>query len=206
MERFAGDMAVTILLSYLVILGILAIGCIASYLLRGIGMYTLGKRRGMNYPWLAFIPYARTYFQGELCGTLHFKEKEIRNPGIWILVIPIVSNFVTGIFGGLIFGGVAISMARLGVDYSSIGYHDPGSALANMFSGTGIGMLMAGIALIGIISVLVGALVKTLLVLVNHQIFERYTDKNYALVHAVAGVFVPLYTSIYFFIIRNREE
>ena len=56
MERFAGDMAVTILLSYLVILGILAIGCIASYLLRGIGMYTLGKRRGMNYPWLAFIP------------------------------------------------------------------------------------------------------------------------------------------------------
>ena len=75
-----------------------------------------------------------------------------------------------------------------------------------MFSGTGIGMLMAGIALIGIISVLVGALVKTLLVLVNHQIFERYTDKNYALVHAVAGVFVPLYTSIYFFIIRNREE
>ena len=101
MERFAGDMAVTILLSYLVILGILGIGCIASYLLRGIGMYTLGKRRGMNYPWLAFIPYARTYFQGELCGTLHFKEKEIRNPGIWILVIPIVSNFVTGIFGGL---------------------------------------------------------------------------------------------------------
>ena len=53
---------------------------------------------------------------------------------------------------------------------------------------------------------LVGALVKTLLVLVNRQIFERYTDKNYALVHAVAGVFVPLYTSIYFFIIRNREE
>lgn len=30
MERFAGDMAVTVLLSYLVILGILAIGCIAS--------------------------------------------------------------------------------------------------------------------------------------------------------------------------------
>ena len=133
MERFAGDMAVTVLLSYLVILGILAIGCIASYLLRGIGMYTLGKRRGMNYPWLAFIPYARTYFQGELCGTLYFKKKEIRNPGIWILVIPIVSNFVTGIFGGLIWGGVAISMARMGVNYSSIGYHDPGSALATCF-------------------------------------------------------------------------
>ena len=38
MERFAGDMAVTVLLSYLVILVILAIGCIASYLLRGIGI------------------------------------------------------------------------------------------------------------------------------------------------------------------------
>lgn len=206
MERFAGNMAVTILLLYLSVLGVLAIGYIASYLLRGIGMYTLGKRRGMNYPWLAFVPYARTYFQGELCGTLYFKEREIRNPGIWILVIPIVSNFVTGIFGGLIWGGVAISMARLGVNYSSIGYHDPASVFANMFSGTGLGMLMAGIVLMGIISLVVGALVKTLLVLVNRQIFERYTDKNYALAHAVAGIFVPLYTSIYFFIIRNREE
>ena len=78
MERFAGDMAVTILLSYLVILGILAIGCIASYLLRGIGMYTLGKRRGMNYPWLAFIPYARTYFQGELCASGPGQSSDLR--------------------------------------------------------------------------------------------------------------------------------
>lgn len=66
MERFAGDMAVTILLSYLVILGILAIGCIASYLLRGIGMYTLGKRRGMNYPWACVHTVRKNLFPGRI--------------------------------------------------------------------------------------------------------------------------------------------
>ena len=81
---------VTLVLIYLLVVGGLGIGALVSYILRGVGMYTLGKRRGMDYPWLAFIPYARTWFQGELCGTLHFGHKELKSPGIWLLVIPVV--------------------------------------------------------------------------------------------------------------------
>ena len=60
-------------------------------------MYNMAKREGMDYPWLAFVPFARTYLQGELGGTVHLKNKQIKNPGIWLIVLPFISSIVTGI-------------------------------------------------------------------------------------------------------------
>ena len=70
---------------------------VVNYIFRGIGMYNMAKREGMDYPWLAFVPFARTYLQGELGGTVHLKNKQIKNPGIWLIVLPFISSIVTGI-------------------------------------------------------------------------------------------------------------
>ena len=35
--------------------------------------------------------------QGELGGTVHLKNKQIKNPGIWLIVLPFISSIVTGI-------------------------------------------------------------------------------------------------------------
>lgn len=48
------------------------------------------------------------------------------------------------------------------------------------------------------------AVYKSLEVLVNHQIFERFTTKNMSIVHAVLSTLVPLYESICFFVMRNH--
>ena len=45
----------------------------------------------------------------------------------------------------------------------------------------------------------------TLQVLVNRTIYQNVTHPNHAVIHAVVGLFIPLYTSVYFFLIRNRE-
>ena len=83
---------------YLIILTLVLTFALVSYILHSIGLYTIGKRMGKEYPWLAFIPYARDYFQGELAGEIRLKDKSIRNPGIWNLVIPIISSVLGGIF------------------------------------------------------------------------------------------------------------
>lgn len=197
-------LVMTILLIYLVVFGILLIKAVTSYVLQGIGMYTLGKRRGMDNPWLAFIPYARVYYQGELCGTLRFRERKIKNPGIWLLVVPIVANVIAGILIGVFWAGTAVKMA--GIAQTLQYYGDPYYAVQDLFSGFGSGLLLAVIFGVCLLSVVAAAARSVLLVLVNHQIYERYTDRNYALLHAVAGIFLPLYTSVYFFVIRNREE
>lgn len=202
MEYGAG--VVTILMIYLLIIALFGIGCLVSYILRGVGMYTLGKRRGMNYPWLAFIPYARTYFQGELCGTLHFGRRELRNPGLWLLVIPVVGNLVMGVFMIFIWGGAALQVTDLvfqTYDYSQMYHHYQGGT-----SGAGMTLLVIGLVMLVLLSVAVSAVTGALQILVNRQIYGRYTPDNYALLHGVLGFFIPLYTSIYFFLIRNREK
>ncbi|KMZ54510.1 hypothetical protein [Dorea sp. D27] len=189
-----------VLLMYLLILGVIGIAALASYILQGIGMYTLGKKRGMRYPWLAFVPYARVYYQGELCGTLEFKERRMDNPGIWLLVIPIASGVITGIFTVIVWAGMLANIVRLS-DYAYNSYY----TFSDIFSGFGSGIMLLAVLGLSLFTLIAAAVQKTLTVLVNRQIYERYTDGNYAVTHAVLGVFVPLYTAVYFFIIRNRE-
>lgn len=189
-----------VILIYLLVLGAIGIAALASYILQGIGMYTLGKKRGMRYPWLAFIPYARVYYQGELCGPLVFKKRRMDNPGIWLLVIPIASEVITGIFTVIVWAGMLANIFRLS-DYAYISYY----TIFDMFTGFGSGIMLLAFLGLSLFTLAAAAMQKTLTVLVNRQIYERYTDGNYAVTHAVLGIFVPLYTAVYFFIIRNRE-
>lgn len=204
MEVGGNGFLLTLFMSYFLIFAVLGIGWLAGYILRGVGMYTMGKSRGMNYPWLAFVPYARTYFQGELCGTLHFGKRDLKSPGLWLLVIPVVGSLVMSIFTIFIVGGVVLEVSNLifrAYDYSEAYRNYQGGA-----SGAGLFLMLIGIIMLMLLSVAVSAMTAALQILVNRQIFKRYTDDNYALLHGVLGVFIPLYTSIYFFLIRNREK
>lgn len=64
-----------ILAIYFIVLLVFFLFYIISYVFKGIGMYTIAKRQGMDYPWLAFIPFARTYLHGELAGRISLKKK-----------------------------------------------------------------------------------------------------------------------------------
>lgn len=191
-----------ILAVYLIVLVVLFLFYIISYVFKGIGMYTIAKRQGMDYPWLAFIPFARKYLQGEIGGGITLKSKTIKNPGIWLLVMP----FIFGVVNFVLY----MAFWVIGV-----------GAMANMFSGYGYayghdyysprmsgGMILGIIVLLVvwvIIAVLYGAVYKVLTVLINHQILEKFTSKNMSIAHAVLCIFVPMYESLCFFVIRNRE-
>ena len=74
------DGLISVIMSvYLIILTLVLILALVSYIFHSVGLYTIGKRMGKEYPWLAFIPYARDYFQGELAGPIKLKNKEIKN-------------------------------------------------------------------------------------------------------------------------------
>lgn len=188
-----------ILLIYLLILGAMLLAYGVSYALKGIGMYSLGKARGMENSWLAFVPYARLWFQGELCGEITFKERRLTNLGIWMVLVPVVANIITGI----VFGGIW-SVAFLKISQTTNMFAPYGHYSYDSIGSMG-GALLIGVLLAMLFFMITGAVQSILIILVNQQIFARYTDRNYALLHAVAGVFLPLYTAIYFFLIRNRE-
>ena len=93
-----GSLFTALMYIYLIILTVIVIFALASYIFHSVGMYTIGKRMGREYAWLAFIPFARDYFHGELAGAIPLKSRKIKNPGIWNLVLPIIyTNVLDGI-------------------------------------------------------------------------------------------------------------
>lgn len=87
-----------ILSIYLIVLAMVIIFTLVSYIFHSVGLYTIGKRLGKKHPWMAFIPFARDYFHGEMAGEIKLKKGSIKNPGIWKLIMPIAADVVMGIF------------------------------------------------------------------------------------------------------------
>ena len=73
-----------------------------------------------------------------------------------------------------------------------------------MFSGMSMTALIVGLAVYILFTVALQAAVSVLQVLINQQVYGECTTRNLAILHAVLGIFIPLYTSVYYFIIRNR--
>lgn len=179
-----------ILMIYIIAILLVGIISLASYILRGVGLYTIAKRRGYQHAWLAFVPFMRNYLQGQLSGNIQFKNKTMRDTGIWLAVLPFMYGFVFSI--------IYTVMCVCGI-----------ITVLSMAIHVGIGriLFLAFLVLLAIaISVGYKVLYKTLRVLVNYQIYQNMTSQNMAVAHAVLGAFVPLYESICLFVMRNREE
>ena len=197
------SVAAGILAIYLIILAVMFLFYLISYVFKGIGMYTIAKRQGMDYPWLAFIPFARTYLHGELGGSIKLKNKSIKNPGIWLLALPFIFGAVMFAFY-MIFWIVGMG-AFTGLMSNSFYAHDSyGYGPSNVSAPMVMGLIIILLFWL-LIALIYKAVITVLGVLVNHQIFEKFTTKNMSVAHAVLCTVIPLYESICLFVMRNRE-
>jgi hypothetical protein len=60
---------------------------LAFYVLKSLGLYTLAINRGIETPWLAWIPVADLYIMGLLVGEMDFFNYHLDNLGLWVPVI-----------------------------------------------------------------------------------------------------------------------
>ena len=188
----SGFLSVLIGIYLVVLAGVLLISLV-GYVFHSIGMYTIGKRMGKAHPWMAFVPFARDYFQGELAGPIRLKNKEIRNPGIWNLVLPIIFSALTGVLTTVMIVGAVAGLLVSETAWS-----------AGALTGTLMGLIMFYLALI-VFSVAYSAVYMVLRILINRQIFAAFTTDNMAVVHAVLSSVIPLYEAIGTFAFRNKE-
>lgn len=71
---------------------------LASYILKGIALYTMGKNRGFEHAWFAWIPFVNMYLFGELINDKVAFDTLIIPSAKWILLFaPIVSGALTQI-------------------------------------------------------------------------------------------------------------
>ena len=178
---------------YLIIFMVALIFWIVEYVFFAIGLYTIAKRMGRNYPWLAFIPFARKYLHGELAGTIELKTRKIKNPGVWKLVLPIIAGAAFSLF-------MIILMVALGIGtFMAVGSYGYG------ISGGTIMLAVVLLLIAAVVSVLYQVVYKVLCVLINIQIYDRFTTHNMGIVHAVLSAVVPLYEAFCLFVMRHKE-
>ncbi len=63
---------------------------LAMLILGGIGLSAMAKKQGITNAWLAFIPFANTYFAGQIAGEITFFGKKIKNCGLFAMIAEIV--------------------------------------------------------------------------------------------------------------------
>jgi len=187
----AGVIIVILLVVYLFIF----FGFIVMYVIRGIALSTIARRMGKELPWLAWIPYARTYLHGDLAGSITLKKKTITQPGIWLIVLPLVGGIIFMIWYFVFIFSTVMSLAW-NPDFVVNPYSPPtGMIITMIFS----------LVLMVIGMVVYQGVFYVLKMLVNNKIFGQFTTSNMAIAHSVLAIFVPMYETICLFVMRNKE-
>ena len=93
----------------------------------------------------------------------------------------------------------AISAESRMRDY--MGYHVPNSEMSGLLM-----VFVVFLVFVIIISVIYAAIKGGLEILINRQIYERYTTVNMATLHAVFSMIIPFYESVCMFIFGRRAE
>lgn len=178
---------------YLIVLTAVVIFSLVSYIFHSVGMYNIGKRMGKERAWLAFIPFARDYYHGNLAGEIPLKNRKIKNPGIWYLILPIIFNAVLGVIMGILIVGAVIGVIAV-----------EGTGNTGLAAGSLMGILVLYAVLL-VLTLVYSAVYMALRILINKQIFANFTTGNMAVVHAVLSAAVPLYEAICFFVMRKKD-
>ena len=65
------------------------------FILQGVGLYTMAKKREMQKAWLSFIPFANIWYLGKLAGECYSFGHKVKRVGIFALVAQVVATLLT---------------------------------------------------------------------------------------------------------------
>lgn len=64
----------------------------------GLGMYTMAKKQNMKYSFLAFLPFANTYYAGKLAGEANFFGQKMKRTGLYAMITEFAYFVLEGLF------------------------------------------------------------------------------------------------------------
>jgi hypothetical protein len=76
---------------------IFAVIGIVFYILKSVALTTMASKRGIENPWLGWIPVADLYIAGLLVGEMDIMNYHLDNLGLWFPVIIVGGSALSGI-------------------------------------------------------------------------------------------------------------
>lgn len=163
-----------------------------GYLFQAMGTYTLAKKQKHPSPFLAYIPYVRTYLLGELAGEIQIGKKKMRSPGLWLLLLPmLLSVLLTAV--------VIAYIGSLFITSFSVMHASEEEIMLTV-----LGVIFVWIAVLAVVSVVTQTLTYWITLLIRINIYKKYIEENLALTHGIFSLFIPLYAPIFLFILSRK--
>ena len=189
MSSSGSDIFSVIMTVYLLVIVAAVMIGIVKYVFKSIALYRLAQRTGNANPWMAWVPFARSYLQGDLAGSMPLKKRRLQSPGLWKVLIPLIG---TAVIAGLYFLFIVVAGVGTALSYST-----------GMGAGS-LTLIWVIVFLLIIAAVALQAIEAVLDVLVNFHIYHRLTSHNMAIIHSVLGIFIPMYEAICLFIMSKK--
>lgn len=167
---------------------------IALYVLRALGLYSIAKRRGINHPWMSWVPVLDLWVLGCISDQYQYVVNgNIRNKRKWLLGLSITMAVLYIVFAVLI--GVAVFGAVGGIT---------GSMNDNQLVATLLGPVMG--LVVGVIP-LVGIAIAVMAIryVAMYDLYTSCSPQNNVL-FLVLSIFFTVTEPFFLFFIRNKDE
>ena len=164
---------------------------IAGYFLRSIGLYSIAKRRGINNPWLAWIPVAWVWVLGSISDQFRYVTKaQVKNKRKVLLVLSMVTAVLVLVM--LVFG--VISMVDV-IDLMMAGMED-------QLMGVAFAIAIKMLAILGLVMIV--AVVHCVFYYIALYDLYASANPNNSALFLVLGIFFRVTEP--FFIFFNRKK
>ena len=169
---------------------------IACFILQGVGLNTMAKKRNMNKRAWAFVPFANTYFMGKLAGECSFFGQKVKRVGLYAMLAQIISFLLNA------------TVIGIGL-YFYVMYGDPDdTSVMGVFYWSQLPASENVIYTIFEMSYWIQQIVyfifEVLMVMLVMGLYKRYVPENYVLL-GLLSFFLPIAKNIIIFVIRKRK-
>lgn len=176
-----------ILLLYFAVLGI----AVTQYILTSLALHKIAKRRQINYPWLAWIPFGSNWIVGSIADEYDAHNGIKRSWRIALLVFPIIGV----VLYFMIYVSMFSTMMPIIIKYGNSS-RIPDSVAFELLNAIWVYMILF-IALM-----LVFMALQSLTAICQYKIYESTVPEK-ALKYMIISLLVPLGSAICLFICRN---
>jgi len=187
------ELMVTLLSSLFSVIPSAGFGLV-TYILTALGLYTIAKRRGINHPWLAWIPVADLWILGSLSDQYRYVVKgEIKSKRKSLLTLNIILAAISVLV--LVFcGGLLVKVIMEAVN----GYMDE-RALTELM-GYAVGVMGLCLPLMG-----VGIAVTVIRYMALYDLYSSMDPENKVL-YIVLSILINVTEPFLVFFLRNKDN
>lgn len=165
---------------------------IATYVLTALALYTLAKRRGLNKPWLAWIPVVNCWLLGSLSDQYRYVVKGENKSKRKVLLILSIINLL------LVLMMAVLTVVMIVQLFLSTGVHTTEKQILDMVIGPVIGLIGLCIPMLG-----VGIAYIVIRYMALYDVYKSMDPSNsvlFLVLSILASVTEP------FFLFFNREK